>query len=107
MALAPSRDFVSVPSSAQHQSIERALIQIAAGYCARDLAVDVANCLEHTFAAVSLRVGVAEFQRFPRTGRSARRHRCTAEGAALERDVDFHGRITAGIEDLAPVQTGI
>ena len=51
-ALAPSRLFVGVPSSAIICVVERALIVIAAGDRGRNLAVDVRHGLQHALAEI-------------------------------------------------------
>ena len=81
--------------------VDRALIGVGARERLRDLAVDVGHGLLHALAAVAARVAVAQFERFARAGRRARRHGRAPERAALERHVDFDGRIAARVENLA------
>ena len=104
-ALAPSRLLVGVPSSAIIASSSAALIEVAAVERRGDLAVDVGDGLAHAFAAVARLVAVAQFERFALAGRRARRHRRAPHGAAVERDVDFDGRVAARIQNLPSVHS--
>ena len=66
-----------------------------------DLAVDGFNCLENALAQIFAAVAVAQLDRFIGAGRSAGRHRRTAEAAVLEQDVDLYRRIAATVQNLA------
>src|SRR4030095_4021401 len=68
-----------------------------------DLAVYVRDRFQNAFAEVPRLVAVAELEGFALAGRRARRHRGAAGRAAVERHIDFDGRIPARVEDLAPV----
>ena len=62
-----------------------------------DLDVDVLNCLEHALAEVTALIAVAQLASLVDTGRNG----SAANGAVVERDLDFHGRIAAGVQNLS------
>ena len=66
-----------------------------------DLDVDVLNCLEHALAEVTALIAVAQLASLVDTGGSAGRNGSAANGAVVERDLDFHGRIAAGVQNLS------
>ena len=103
MALAPSSLLVGVPSSAIIASSRPRWSSSRFEQRFGDDAVDVADGLAHAFAAVSRRVAIAQLERFALAGRRAGGHGGPSEGAALERHVDFDGRIAARIQDFAPM----
>src|SRR6185295_8574898 len=66
-----------------------------------NLTVDRFDRLAHALAAVALLVAVPQFHSFMGAGGGPRRHRRASEGAVFQYDVDFHGRITAAVENFA------
>ena len=66
-----------------------------------DLDVDVLNCLEHALAEVTALIAVAQLASLVDTGGSAGRNGSAANGAVVKRDLDFHGRIAAGVQNLS------
>src|SRR5262249_55916945 len=68
-----------------------------------DLAVHVRDRFPDAFAEVPRLVAVAELEGFALARRRARRHRGAANRPAVERHIDFDGRIPARVEDFAPV----
>ncbi len=68
-----------------------------------DQIVDGRDRLEHAFAAVALRVAVAQFDRLVRAGRRARRDERLLDGAERRRDGHGDRRISARIQHLASV----
>ena len=86
-----------------HRRVDRALIRGLARERRGDLAVDVGDRLLHALAEVALLVAVAQLERFPHARRGARRHRRPPHDAAVQRDVHFHRRIAARIENLSAV----
>ena len=66
-----------------------------------DLDVDVLNCLEHALAEVTALIAVAQLASLVDTGGSAGRNGSAANGAVIKRDLDFHGRIAAGVQNLS------
>ena len=65
-----------------------------------DLAVDVPDGGLHALAEVAI-AAVAQLDGFVLTGRGARGHGGTTDSSTVEFDLDFHGGIASGIEDLA------
>ena len=63
--------------------------------------VDVLNGFEHAFSAVAGLVAVAEFDSFVFAGGGTGRNGGAADGATFEVDVNFDGRIAAGIDHFA------
>ena len=68
-----------------------------------DFRVDVGDGFQNAFAEIFRLVTVAKLERFVFTSGSAGRNRGTAEDAAFENDVRFHGGIPAGVKDLAGI----
>jgi hypothetical protein len=66
-----------------------------------DLGVDVLAGLQHALAEVTLRIAVAQFDRFARTGRCARRHGGAAHHARFQQHIALDGRIAARVDDFA------
>ena len=101
MALAPSLDLVSVPSSL---SMVRSTVSWSSASRPRsagqDLLRDVLDGLGDAFAEVALLVAVAQFEGFVFAGAGARGHRRAAHRAAGQDHVNFHRGVTARIEDF-------
>ena len=102
----------------EHRGIHADLVAgIEADQSGGDVALDVADSGLHAFAEVAtfgglgfraaqaLYVAVAEFVSFVLTGRGAGRNRGAADGAVGEFDVDLNGRVAAGIDDFASVNS--
>ena len=62
--------------------------------------VDVADGGLHALAEVAV-AAVAQLDGLVLAGRGARRDRGAADGPAVEFDLDLHGGVAAGVEDLA------
>ena len=60
-----------------------------------NIAIDAFDRLEHALAEKARLVAVAQFDRFMRAGRGARRHRRAAKRAIFQRDIDFDRGIAA------------
>ena len=65
-----------------------------------DLAVDVADGVEHALAAEAV-AAVAQLDRLELAGRGARRDDGPPARAAVEDDLDLDGRVATRVEDLA------
>ena len=83
-----------------HLPIEAPLIDIVADNGFRDFAVHVRDRLQHAFTAVAFFVAVAQLERLAHARGSPRRHRRPSERAAVERDLNFHCRIAARVQNL-------
>ena len=82
-------------------SVDAALVEgVETVEHAGDLVVDETDRVQHAFAHVAV-AAVAQLDRLVLAGRGAARHRCSAHRARCQHDIDFDGRIAAGIEDLA------
>ena len=104
MALAPSRDLFSVPSSAIiAASISAWSSASMLEHRLGDLAIDRVDRLADALAEPAALVAVALLDRLVRAGRGARGHRGAAEAAVLEQHLDLDRRIAAAVEDLAAV----
>ena len=62
--------------------------------------VHVGDGFEDAFAAVTLRVAIAEFNRFADASGRATRHAGRGGDAVVERDTDHDGRVAARVEDF-------
>ncbi len=67
----------------------------------RDLGVDVLHGSQNALAVVAALVAVTQFAGLVNAGGSAGGHGGAADGAILEDNFDFHGGISAAVEDLA------
>ena len=63
--------------------------------------VDVLDGLQRALAEVARLVAVAQFDGFVLAGGGAGRHGRAAHAAVGEKDIGFHSRIAAGIENLS------
>jgi hypothetical protein len=85
----------------EQQPVDVALLEgVEADQGVVDLAVDVADGLEHALAAVAL-VAVAQLDGLEGAGGGARGDDGSARGPRVEDDLDLDGGIAAGVEDLA------
>ena len=66
-----------------------------------DLDVHVLHGLEHALAEVTALVAVAQLAGLVDTGGSAGGNGRAADGAVVERDFHFHGRVAAGVENFS------
>ncbi len=66
-----------------------------------DLDVHVLHGLEHALAEITALVAVAQLAGLVDAGGSAGRNGRAADGAVVERDLHFHGRVAAGVENLS------
>ncbi len=71
---------------------------IEAADFAGDRGVDVFDGGENAFALVAFLVAIAEFDGFIFAGGGAGGDRGAAKGSVFEDDVDFDGRVTAGVK---------
>jgi hypothetical protein len=86
----------------EHRGVHRQLIErVQADEFGRDDVGDVFDGLLHALAAETFLVAVAEFDGFVFAGAGAAGHRRAAERAAAQRHVNFHGGVTARVEDFA------
>jgi hypothetical protein len=69
-----------------------------------DLRVHVGDGAQYAETRVACGIPVAQFVRFGRAGRCARRHAGAADAAAVQHRVELDGRATARIENFARVQ---
>ena len=69
----------------------------------RQLRIDIANGPENALAAIHALVAVAQLDGLELSGRRARRNSRASGRARLEHDVHLDRRISARVEDLAPV----
>src|SRR6266576_6426902 len=76
---------------------------VEAGDRLRDLRLDVANGAEDTLAAVRALITLAQLDGLELPGRRTRRHSRASGRARLEHDVHLDGRISARVENLAPM----
>ena len=84
-----------------HRAVDVALIRrLNPEHRVRDVFVHVTDGLKHTLAAETLRILVAELDRFADAGRRAGRNRRAAHHAGLKPHIAFNGRVAAGIENL-------
>ena len=88
----------------EHPVDQRLVARIRARELLGDLAVDVRNGLPDSLAAVAFLVAVAQLERFPSPGRRSRGNAGAADGAPRQEHLDLDGRISARVQDLAPVQ---
>ena len=93
-----------MPSSSIERRVDLALRRRVEPFERRtEHLVDRAHGLEHAFAAVALRVAVAQLDGFVRAGRRARRNHRFFDRAEAGRDRSPRRRISARIEDFARV----
>ena len=101
IALAPSLALLGVPSSSimswSIASWSRGSRPISSGAI---LVLTFSTALVTPLPSVLLLVVVAQLDGFVLAGAGARRDGGAAEGAVFEDDVDFDGRVAAGVEDL-------
>src|SRR5690606_26790939 len=84
-----------------HRPIEQGLLRgIAPEQRLAELAVHRRDGAKDALAQVAGAVAVAQLDRFPGTGRSARRHRRATESAAAEPDVNLNGRVAPAVQDF-------
>ena len=65
-----------------------------------DLVVHVRDCAEDPLAAVALLVAVSQLEGLVPARARAGRRRCAAQSPIGKSDVDFDGRVAAGVENL-------
>ena len=104
-ALAPRRPRFGVPSSCRSVVVDRPLVGGLADERRGNLAVDVADGLQHALAAVAALVAVAKLQRLACAGGGAGRDGGAAERARLEHDVHFDGWIASRIKNFPGLNT--
>ena len=79
-------------------------IRLLAGVEAHDrlgnLGVDVLDRTQHTFATVTRRIAIAQFDRLARAGRGPGWHGCTAHRARFKQYIAFDRGVAAGIDHL-------
>ncbi len=86
----------------QHAPVDARLVGgVSADQRIAQLGVDVLHGLQHALAEEAHRVAVTQLDGLARAGRRARRHRGAAHRAVLEFDIGLHGRVAAGVDDLA------
>jgi hypothetical protein len=86
----------------EHPVIEPALILgVEADQKIAQRSVDMCDRFEHALAAVSLRLAVAQFHSFARSGGSAGRNSRPADHAGMQQHIRFDGGIAARIDDFA------
>ena len=73
----------------------RLLPRFPAFYCGRDWTINVADGLEHAFAAVTFLVAIAQFPRLMLTGAGAAGNGRATHRAPLQVHIDFDGGIAA------------
>ena len=71
------------------------------------IVVDVVDRLEDALAEIALLVAVAQFDGLVGAGAGAAGHGGPADGAVVEDDFDFDGRIAAAIENFAGVNRSV
>jgi hypothetical protein len=60
--------------------------------------IDIINSFPDTAAEIALFIAVAKLYCFMLAGRSSLRNGCTTEYACFQIDINFNGRISAGIK---------
>lgn len=65
-----------------------------------DFTVHMLDGVQHAFAAITLLVAVTELEGFAGTGGGTGRNRGAGDDSGLQRNFNFNGRVTAGIENL-------
>ena len=90
-----------------HRLVDLDLVEdVHAGDGVEDLALDIADGLEHALAAVAGLVAVAQFHRLMRAGRGAGGDDGVAARAAVEHHLGLDGRVAAGVEDFTGDDVG-
>ena len=90
------------PVEIEHRLVDGRLVRgVEADDGRADFIVDVRDRREHALAVVAGFVAVAELERFMRARRCAGGNRGPGRDPAFQDDFDFHGGVSAGIEDLA------
>ncbi len=85
-----------------HRKIDLALVfGIHADDDFGDVGIDGRNRLGHAFAEIARLIAVAQFNRFMRAGRCARRNGRTAKTAVLKQDIDLNSGVAAAVENFA------
>ena len=102
MALAPSFFLLAVPSRARMtRSMPTWSSGVEAGDGTGDGFVHVGHGFADAFAEVAVGHAVAQFPRFVFAGAGAAGDDGTADGAALQGDLDFDGGVAARIDHFA------
>ncbi len=65
-----------------------------------DGGLDVLDCFQSPLAEVALFVAIAEFDGLVGAGAGAAWHRCAADDAGTELDIDFHSRVAPAVENF-------
>src|ERR1019366_8446770 len=85
----------------EHRGIHGELIQrVRANDRRQDLVGDIGDGLADALAAVAFFVAVTEFDGFVFAGAGTAGHGRAAGGAAFERHINFHGGVTARVENF-------